>query len=514
VTVAGVDRSAGAERRLLILTPFGRDAELLCKILEPDGFDCTPCTKMPELAREAAGGCAAVIVHEELLGRETLQLVQVIQGQPSWSDLPVIVLTRAGVDWTAVQELVAPLGNVTLIERPVRVAALRSTVRTAMRARDRQYQTRDFLREREEADQRKDEFLAMLAHELRNPLAPIRNTISILRLSGGTQPASQLWEMMERQVGHMVRLVDDLLEVSRITRGKIELRKDRIELSLVIASAVETSRPLIDGGKHELSVTLPAQSLLIEGDAMRLAQVFANLLNNAAKYTDPGGRISLVAEREGNDVAVRVRDNGIGIAADALPRIFDMFMQAGGPGRSSQPGLGIGLTLAKSLVEMHAGTLTAMSAGPGKGSEFTARLPLAAVQAKETAAPTPLAAAGQRPRRVLIVDDNRDAADSLGALLKVLGAEVRVVHSGPSALETLEGFKPELVFLDIGMPEMDGYEVARRIRGRDEWRDLRLVALTGWGQERDRKLSKAAGFDHHLIKPADVGTLQSVLNAA
>ncbi|HWI37271.1 MAG TPA: ATP-binding protein [Burkholderiales bacterium] len=514
MTTDGGARSADAERRVLILAPIGRDAELMCRMLEPDGFECVAFKAMPDLAAEARRGTATVIVHEEALGRQATALLEVIQQQPPWSDLPIVVLTREGADSPLVQEAMIKLGNVTLVERPVRVAALRSTVRTAVRARDRQYQTRDYLREREEADQRKDEFLAMLAHELRNPLAPIRNTISILRLSNGKQPASQLWEMMERQVGHMVRLVDDLLEVSRITRGKIELRKDRVELSLVIASAVETSRPLVEAGNHRLSITLPGDSLVVEGDATRLAQVFANLLNNAAKYTDPGGEISLSAAREEGQVVVRVRDNGIGIAAEALPRIFDMFMQAGLPGRNVQPGLGIGLTLAKSLVELHEGSISATSAGPGQGSEFIVRLPLATAPASTTARDAPQASAGQRRRRVLIVDDNRDAADSLGALLQVLGAEVRVVHSGPSALETLERFRPEIAFLDIGMPEMDGYEVARRIRGMQEWRDLRLVALTGWGQERDRRQSKAAGFDHHLIKPADVSALQAVLDAA
>ena len=512
MTSAGAAPSADAERRVLILAPFGRDAELMCRMLEPDGFDCVPCGGMAELADEVRRGAATVILHEEALGRAATALLDAIRHQPPWSDLPVVILTREGADSPLVQEALAKLGNVTLVERPVRVAALRSTVRTAVRARDRQYQTRDYLREREEADQRKDEFLAMLAHELRNPLAPIRNTISILRLSTGRQPASQLWEMMERQVGHMVRLVDDLLEVSRITRGKIDLRKDRIELSLVIASAVETSRPLVEAGNHRLAINLPGDSLVVEGDATRLAQVFANLLNNAAKYTDPGGEISLTAVREDGHVVVRVRDNGIGIAADALPRIFDMFMQADQPGRTAQPGLGIGLTLAKSLVELHEGSISAASAGVGQGSEFTVRLPLASAPPAAAVPDAPPASSRQRRRRVLIVDDNRDAADSLGALLQMLGAEVRVVHSGPSALETLERFKPEIAFLDIGMPEMDGYEVARRIRGMQQWRELRLVALTGWGQERDRRQSKAAGFDQHLIKPADVSALQAVLN--
>ena len=509
-----VDRAATSdpERRLLVLAPFGRDAELLGRMLAAVGVESHACVDMAELAVELERGAAAVLLGEEALGPQDALLLDIIESQPPWSDLPVILLTTGRSDSLAARNATETLGNVTLIERPVRLAALRSSVRSALRARERQYLTRAHLHERDEANQRKDEFLAMLAHELRNPLAPIRNTINILRLSGSRQPASQLWEMMERQVGHMVRLVDDLLEVSRITRGKIDLRKDHVELSLVIASALETSRPLIEEGGHRLNVSLPRDPLLVEGDATRLAQVFANLLNNAAKYTDAGGEISLAAAREVNQIVVSVRDNGIGIAPEALPRIFDMFMQAGMPGRTAQPGLGIGLTLAKSLVELHAGTITARSAGSGQGSEFEVRLPVARGGSDQPSTASSPALHERRLPRVLVVDDNEDAADSLGALLKVLGAEVHVVHSGERALETLERFKPEVVFLDIGMPGMDGYEVARRIRNRDDAGRFRLVALTGWGQEKDRRLSKAAGFDHHLIKPADVSALQAVLS--
>ncbi len=362
-------------------------------------------------------------------------------------------------------------------------------------------------------DRRKDEFLATLAHELRNPLAPIRNSLHVLRLASGAGPAVEpMYEMMDRQVNHLVRLVDDLMEVSRITRGKIELHKDIVELAAVIYSAIETSRPLIDAARHELNVSLPPESLQLEGDFVRLSQVFSNLLNNAARYTEPEGKIWLSARRQQDGVIISVRDSGMGIASDMLPQVFEMFMQADRSPNRTQGGLGIGLTLVRSLVELHGGKVEARSEGRAKGSEFIVHLPLAAKVHSASSART-----DSRPptvltqRRVLVVDDNRDAADSLGTLLTFLGADVQVVYDGPSALEAVKTYRPAVVLLDLGMPGMDGYEVARRIHEQAEFRDISLIALTGWSQEQNRRDSKMAGFDHHLIKPADVNALQALL---
>jgi PAS domain S-box-containing protein len=363
-----------------------------------------------------------------------------------------------------------------------------------------------------DADRRKDEFLAILAHELRNPLAPIRNSLHILRLTASEDPTTQrIGEMLERQVTHLVRLVDDLLEVSRITRGKVELRKEQVEVAAVVRSAVETSDPLIEAAGHQLALALPSEPLILEGDPVRLAQVLANLLNNAAKFTPPGGQIWLTVRGEGHDVVLSVRDTGRGIPQDMLPHVFELFTQVDHAASRAQGGLGIGLALVRSLVEMHGGSVQAVSAGPGTGSEFIVRLPLAIN-------PRPVDSTGQaRPsvalahRRVLVVDDNRDAAESLAMLLKLIGAEVQVVYSGPDALKLLASYHPAVVLLDLGMPDMDGYEVARRIRQRPEYRDVTLIALTGWGQEEDRRRSQMAGFDYHLIKPADVAALETLL---
>jgi PAS domain S-box-containing protein len=369
--------------------------------------------------------------------------------------------------------------------------------------------TRD-VTERKEAEQAKDEFLATLSHELRNPLAPLSNSLHLLGLAGkGDARLTQVHGMMERQVHHLVRLVDDLLEMSRISRGAFELRKERIEVAAVVRNAIETSEPLIRARHHLLSVSLPGEALWLDGDPVRLAQILANLLNNAAKYTDEGGQISVHTWREKGEAVVAVRDNGAGIAAEALPRLFEMFNR-GDRSAAGGTGLGIGLALARRLAQMHGGSIAARSDGPGAGSEFTVRLPLAPQQAPGSAREgTSDAALPQR--RVLIVDDNRDAADSLSMVLNLLGAEVRVARSGAEALEAFPAYDPAVVLLDIGMPGMDGYEVARRIRSLYPQRRTAIVALTGWGQEKDRRQAREAGIDHHLIKPADIETLRSLL---
>jgi PAS domain S-box-containing protein len=373
-----------------------------------------------------------------------------------------------------------------------------------------------------EGDRRKDEFLAMLAHELRNPLAPIRNALRILQFGTDVAAADRARAMIERQVGQMVRLVDDLLDVSRISRGKLTLRRERVELARVIEAALETSRPSIAAGGHELEIALPDEPLWVDGDATRLAQIFLNLLNNAAKYTRSPGRIRLVAERAGDGVAVHVRDTGIGIARDMLPRVFDMFMQVDerSPDRG-ESGLGIGLTLVKQLVEMHDGTVEARSDGPGTGSEFVVRLPLATIDGaveSRPAEPAPFVGNGadQKPdrRRVLVVDDNLDSVESLGLLLDMMGYEVRTASDGVEALEVAAAFRPEVVLLDLGLPRLSGYEVAERLRELDGCAGAFVVALTGWGQEQDRRRSREAGFDRHLVKPVDPDALDLLLREA
>jgi len=377
------------------------------------------------------------------------------------------------------------------------------------------------LRESEEtlkiADHRKNEFLATLAHELRNPLAPIRNSLHILRIAGTDDPSmARVQEVLERQVNHMSRLVDDLLDVARITSGKIDLRTEPLEIAAVIRSAVEVSKPLIDAGQHRLATTLPAAPITIEGDAVRLTQVVANLLNNAAKYMEPGGQIWLTAGREQADAIISVRDTGLGIPADMLPHIFQMFNQADRDRKLAQGGLGVGLALAKRLVEMHGGRIEARSPGKGLGSEFVIRLPLAQQQLPAVNVASP--AAGHEPKvkgnRILIVDDNKDAAHSLGLLLRMLGHEVETANDGPTALQVLASYRPAVVLMDLGMPGMTGYEVARQARELPHCKDILFIALTGWGQEEDRRRTREAGFDHHLLKPVNLGALEVLLMEA
>jgi CheY-like chemotaxis protein len=355
-----------------------------------------------------------------------------------------------------------------------------------------------------EADRRKDEFLATLAHELRNPLAPISSGLHILRT--GTDPATvtAARDIMERQVAQMVRLVDDLLDVARVTTGKVELRCEPMDLALAIGDAADTSRPLIASNGQELAVSLPDRAVHVNADRTRLAQVFANLLNNSAKFSEPGQRISISLAREGDHATVRVRDSGAGIEPRDLPKIFDMFRQAEIGGSRSRGGLGIGLSLVKRIVEMHGGGVEARSAGLGHGSEFIVHIPAIEAHQQPAAAVTRAEALAKvLRRRILVVDDNTDAAESLAALLAINGHETRLAHDGLRAVEEAAAFQPDVVFLDIGMPALDGHETARRIRQQPWGKHMVLVALTGWGQSEDRRRSREAGFDHHLVKPAD-----------
>ena len=372
---------------------------------------------------------------------------------------------------------------------------------------------RERAKELAEASRHKDEFLATLAHELRNPLAPIRNSVHYLGLEGLTErDVKTARDVIARQVAVMVRLIDDLLDVSRISRNKLDVRKERVDLATVLESAVESSRPLIQQCGHELTISLPPQPLHLDVDPIRLAQVFMNLLNNAAKYTNRGGQIWLTVKREGSDAVVSVRDNGIGIRGDNLSHVFDMFTQVDRSLEQSQGGLGIGLTLVRRLVEMHDGSVEARSNGLDQGSEFIVRLPLDILSPLKTSpspAKSPTALSGCR---ILVVDDNKDSACSLAMLLRVNGNDIRTAHDGLEAVDVAEIFHPEVVLLDIGLPKLNGYDVARRIRKQPWGQDATLVALTGWGRNEDRRLSQEAGFNFHIVKPVDLAALEDLLS--
>jgi PAS domain S-box-containing protein len=362
-----------------------------------------------------------------------------------------------------------------------------------------------------QADRRKNDFLATLAHELRNPLAPLRTGLQVLRLTEDQGSREQVRDMMERQLGQLVRLVDDLLDISRISRDRLELRKARIPLAAVIDNAVETARPLLDSKGQSLTVSLPSEPVYLDADLTRLAQVFWNLLNNSAKYTDPGGRVELSARVEGREVLVTVRDNGMGIPAEALPGLFTIFAQVNRSLERAEGGLGIGLALVKGLVQMHAGTVKARSDGLGRGSEFLVRLPLAGGPAGETKPPTVPTSADAGRRRILVVDDNRDAAATLAMMLSLLGHDTRIAHDGLEALELAEAFRPDVVLLDIGLPKLNGYDACRRIRQQSWGKDTFIVAVTGWGQDEDRRRSQEAGFNGHLVKPIELAALEKLL---
>jgi len=518
-----------AEHRVLVLLPNATDAARTVAFLGEVGIACTACADMADLAGAISDGVGAVLMTEESLLRDTVgQLREALGAQPAWSAVPLIVLARETTDQRVDTALVDLLADVTLVERPVRQRTLISVVRSALKARRHQYDIRDALVERKraaeelarqasqlrEADRRKDEFLATLAHELRNPLAPIRTGLDVLKRMPDSAAAHRAREMMDRQVGQMVRLIDDLMDVSRITLGKVTLKKERLMLRTVIEAAVETSRPVIDANQHTLVVNVSEAAIWVDADRTRLAQVVANLLNNAAKYTPPGGRIEVAAGREGDAAFVRIKDNGVGIAREDISEAFELFSQLSGPLERHHGGLGIGLALVQKLMHMHDGAVTAESEGAGRGSTFTIRLRAAA--APFTAHSAGQAAGGptSEPRRILVVDDNVDAAESLSMLLEALGHDIRMAHTGPAALEAALDFGPDLVLLDIGLPGWSGYEVARRFRADDKLASAMLVAVTGWGSEEDQRRASEAGFDVHLTKPIEMSAIERVLARA
>jgi PAS domain S-box-containing protein len=379
-------------------------------------------------------------------------------------------------------------------------------------AEQRLHQSEEALRE---ADRRKDEFMALLAHELRNPLAPIRYALAANRKSGRTlEQRRHADEIIERQVSHMSRLLDDLLDISRITRGTLELKRTRTELTSIVGAAIETARPMLDAREHTLALDLPKQPLQLDADAVRLAQVFSNLLINAAKYTEPGGHIQLRAWADEQNVVLSVRDNGIGIAAEMLPQVFNMFFQSNSALGRAEGGLGVGLSLVRGLVALHGGTVQARSEGPGTGSEFIVRLPLGTPAPECLGAEADVEAVSTEiGLKILVVDDNRDAADTCAMLLEASGHHVQTAYTGRQALELARTFHPHALLLDIGLPDIDGYRLAQRLRATPWGRGAVLVAVTGWAQEQDRQRAIEAGFDQHLVKPIAAETVESLLQS-
>jgi two-component system, sensor histidine kinase len=521
------DADAAYSERVVVVPPTRRDGEVTLGILGRAGLDCQLASDLSAAAELIPSGIGALILTDiALTGPEMPRLVQALAAQPPWSNLPVLALCREGSQSPAVTRLLQGMTNVTVLDRPSSARAICSAVRACLRGRRWQYQIRDQIGELQQvenalrrADRRKDEFIATLAHELRNPLAPLRTGLHLLRrLPPGDEKSGRVQDMMERQLSMLVKLIDELLDVSRIATGKIVLQYERLDMREVLRAAVESCEPLVQSAGHQLALRLPDRPVWTMGDAARLAQAVSNLLNNAAKYTPNGGLIELALAKSRGDVVVSVSDNGLGIPPELLDRVFDMFAQVNRTLDRSQGGLGIGLSLVRSVVALHGGSVNARSAGPGQGSCFTLRIPAAgrmrpAEPVPDATGPVDVPRTGPAARRlrVLVVDDNIDAADSLAALVQAMGHEVRVAYGGAAGLKEATGFLPEAVFCDLGMPGVNGLELAGRLRADPRFDGTSLIAVTGWGGDDDKDRTRGAGFDEHLTKPAGPDNLGALL---
>jgi signal transduction histidine kinase len=509
---------ADAAEQILVAAPVGRDGELTARILVGAGFSATRFTGAAALADAIRGPAGLVVVAEEVLDPEGLPLVSAaLAAQPAWSDLPVLVFLPTSGGTRRESEVVArlrSLGNVSLLERPTRIATLISAVQAGIRSRRRQYLVRDLLLQLEDGVRQRDRFLAMLGHELRNPLGAITMAAEVMAVRAqerGDAPDRQL-EAVRRQARLLARLVDDLLEVARVTTGKVQLALRRLDVREAITHALEAMASVADRHGVQLFAEVAAGPLFVTVDPHRLEQILYNLLHNAIKFTPAGGRVTVSAHASGDRVSVLVRDTGAGIEPEMLPRVFDLFGQAPATLDRSEGGLGIGLTLVRSLVQLHGGTVDVRSEGPGRGSEFEVTLPAAAADAAADAAASERAATPHllRGRRLHVAEDHADNRAGLVELLRSAGCEVSASENGLDALGAILSHAPEAALLDIGLPGLDGYEVAARARAALGNRIV-LVAITGYGQPDDRARALAAGFDAHLTKPVDFGRLQRLL---
>jgi len=497
------------EQRIVIFAPVGKDARLIVQVLAPVHLACHISAGLGDVVKELQLGATALFVVEEAFNDEfLLELTGFLADQPTWSDLPVLVLSKEGLDSPGVQRIFERVGNVTLLERPVRRATLVSAALSARRARLRQYEMR-------EVDRRKDEFLAILGHELRNPLAPIRTAMDVLNTIPDSDPkVRSISQVVERQVRHLTRLVDDLLDVARITNDKVALKCERVSVATVLQHAVEICRQQIDAGGHTLDLHQPAASVLLFGDRARLVQSLANVLSNAVKFSPPRSTIHLHAEADGEDIVFVVRDHGAGLEPEACSRIFDLFVQ-GQAGRShTLGGLGIGLSLTQRFTRMHGGSVTVSSEGSGQGCEFVLRMPIVVPERRSKERPAAGASRhhAEDAQRIMVVDDNEDGADMLQVMLEMEGYTVAKAHDGQSAIALAERFRPHAVLMDIGLPDMQGYEAAQRIHEREGCEDIVFIAMTGWGHDEARRHASDAGMQHYLVKPVDLNVLRKTLS--
>jgi signal transduction histidine kinase/CheY-like chemotaxis protein len=507
----GIDR---LDERALIWAG-GRDGTLTVEFLRSARIKAESFRSCDEFCRQLERGAGVLVLAAEVLSHpESGRLRELLLEQPKWSDIPVVVVAgstgRPGVP----NDMLKDFNGVSVLHRPLSLDTLISTVGSALRARRRQYQVRDLLQHRDESDRRREEFLAMLAHELRNPLSPIRTGLQVLRVTESEELATRVRSMMERQIGNLSRLIDDLLDVSRITRGRISLKLQAVEIFRTLSVVVEGHARLAaeKGLRIECVADREAPTLWVSADPVRLEQMIENVVSNAIKYTPERGLITIRAAREGGNVAIRIKDTGIGIPAEMLGTVFELFAQTDRALDRSQGGLGIGLTIVKTLAELHEGSVEALSAGEGYGTEIVIRLPaLAATDSLIEAKGVKSSASLAPSRNVLVIEDNREAADILATYLRSQGHTVHVAYDGGSGLEAALRERPEVVLCDIGLPVMDGYAVARALRKAPVLANCLLVAVTGYGELRDKDRGQEAGFDHYLVKPADPEEIAELL---